>query len=403
MKNVRRAVSQVIALLSVVCLIVFGFWLFDSRRSASEPALPDVQAATQIPAPTSQPYPPPQTPTPPRPVGTPTPRHTATATSTPIPPTPTLPPRATPNSSVPPARLTTLVPLNIPPRDYIFSLSGDYLIAGTGYLLNLRTGVTQTLDSLNFPGAGGILNGRWLSRNRRDAADQFVQEYMDLTNREIYRIGPVMANPTDRIGDQLFVFQVDRNTSPPDYDIYIYDIIQQKNFPLIVRPGVQSFGKIGGRWLVYWDYAQQPSVVRVHNLDTHEDFVLGPVQTVSGAPIPVFSIGPDYVVWIDDEKNIFDNIHIYNLARRQHYLIDAAAPKGKLILPKVSGDYLVYNSTSGYVIYDLKRNEVTQILSGDATTVYADLEISGNRIVVKTRERTPDSRAVGIFTAEIVR
>jgi hypothetical protein len=351
-------------------------------------------------APTSAPYPLLNTPT----IGFPTPRPAATPTQTPL--SSSLPPpsRATPNNSVPPAKLTQPVALNMPPQPFIAELQGDYLVSSPSGITNIKTGERLNFDSLNFAGASTFVNGRWLTRNRRDASFQFIREVLDLTNNQVRVVSSTQANSADRIGDQLFPVIYNQNVYPREDDIYVYDILQQKNFPIVVRPGAQTDPKIGGRWLAYLDFAERPVPIRVHNLDTHEDFILGPIATTSGAPLPLFDISQNYVVWIDDERGVFDNIHIYDLTRRQHYLITEAAPKGKLSRPQVSGDYLAYGTSKEYMVYDLKRNDVIEILSGDAKTVVRDVQISGNRLVWQTRERTaPNEKPVNLFMAEIVR
>lgn len=410
MQKLKRAVNQVITLLVVVGLIAFGYWLFDGRRNASEPAAPEVQAATRTaqPTSTSQPYPPPQTPTPRVTVVPPT--VTATPTRTP-PPTAT-PPVATPNPNVPPASMMTPTAVRVSGPMYVWAFDSD-LVWGSmksssgsdseSVILKLATGEERKASDLNISFGGPIIAGRWLPGAERSAITPIpgVTILYDYLQNRIVPITPRNPDPNDRPGENLYVHLVARDPQAKDIDIWVYDLTTQKDYPVIVRPGAQSWAKLSGRWIAYLDFAATPAEIRLHHLDTTEDFALGPSKTISGFPVAEFAIGLRYVVWIHNDGNRFF-IHIYDLARKLHYLANGPI-NGEPREIHVSDDYLVYNNVGTRVVYDLARNSLIATLSSNQTSSMGSAFISGNRLIWYTVVPGGDLKPNGLFIAELIR
>jgi hypothetical protein len=267
-------------------------------------------------------------------------------------------------------------------------------------VIDLVTGEEVNLDAFKAGGAD-LIEGRWMpfAIVTRTVPLQGTQMFYDHVQRTTYAAQNFETPPvtSGAVGEHLWVHQIDRNTNPSDYDIFAYDLVAGKDSPIIVRPGAQTFPKLAGRWLAYLDFANQFGEIRLHNLDTAEDFALGTVlQGYAGS----YAIDQNDVVWFSGQLNRFE-LHVYDIARRTQFLLHATF-KGEPGVPSVSNGIVVYGDVGNWVVYDILRDSVIQTIPRDPNTHIATARMLGSRVVWDVTDPHLE-KYFGMYSAAIVR
>lgn len=200
-----------------------------------------------------------------------------------------------------------------------------------------------------------------------------------------------------------------------NWDIWGYDLLQQKMFPVVTKPGTQFGPKISGRWVVYQDATDKDEVgigLYAINLDTGKDIRLGSVYAASDQYVPLlYTIDAPWVVWSTGQWSKQPELHFYNLDAGSAYTITVAScsfheqpgrPQNLLL----SGSILIFSGCYQDLGYDIERKAFfslptyTSDMQGSSWVGWA---MSGDRLVW-TRISGPSGQEESrIYTAQIVR
>lgn len=199
------------------------------------------------------------------------------------------------------------------------------------------------------------------------------------------------------------------------WDIWGYDLIQNKTFPIVVRPGSQTEPLASGRWVVYMDGANKDNVgneLRAINLDTSEDIRLGEVYIPPKIYVPPrYAIDMPWVAWGTGRESATPELHLYNLDSHMAYTVtvtSCASPGqfGSLGYLALSRNTVIFRGCYQDMGYDIKQGvffslpTYTPEMQGGGWSGWA---ISGDRLVWRRSFDSSDKKESRIYTAQIQR
>lgn len=252
----------------------------------------------------------------------------------------------------------------------------------------------------------------WLAAEYEDAREVLVLYAQNLPTSQTLRI----ATAVDDIDLSGSVVVMRALTPTGDnWDIWGYDLVQQKSFPIITKPGTQFGPKISGRWVVYQDATDNDEIgVGLHgiNLDTGKDIRLGSIYAASDQYVPsLYSVDAPWVVWSTGTWSNQPELHFYNLDTGSTYTETVAScsqheQPGRLQNLALSGNTLIFSGCYQDLGYDLEKKVFfslpiyTPEMQG---SMWASWAMFGDQLVWTRVSGSSGQQESLIYTARIIR
>jgi hypothetical protein len=200
-----------------------------------------------------------------------------------------------------------------------------------------------------------------------------------------------------------------------NWNIWGYDIVQNKSFPIVTRKDDQTGPLISGRWVVYRDAADKDDIgigLYVINLDTGKDIRLGSVYASSTQYVPpLYAINAPWVAWGTGQWSTQPELHLYNLDTSTPYTITVAScsfreQAGRPQHLLISGSLLLFNGCYQDLGYDIEKKvffslpTYTPEMQGSS---WAGWSLSGDQLIWIRSSGPYGQEESHIYTARIVR
>ncbi len=220
-----------------------------------------------------------------------------------------------------------------------------------------------------------------------------------------------------RISGDIVAWEYLPNLLSADSDIWGYDLMAKRSFPIVLRPGVQSGPLVSDRWVLYLDSTDTQAVgwdeglYAVH-LDTGEVIRLGQVYGRWPHEVSQFyALDIPWAVWSTGHWSDQPELYLYNLETCQGVTVTVTPCGASTTQPRrvenlaISGNVVIF--TCGQPMgYDIERGEFFSIpvyaampADGGEWWGFGGWSISGDKIMwVLSSER--ESR---VYTAQIER
>jgi hypothetical protein len=204
------------------------------------------------------------------------------------------------------------------------------------------------------------------------------------------------------------------------WDIWGYDMTQDKTFPIVTRKDSQTSPLVSGRWVVYRDAADKDDIgigLYTINLDTGEDIRLGSVYASSSQYVPpLYAIDAPWVAWSTGQGSKTSDLHFYNLDTQTSLTVtvpscELAVPDTPLQLGRpehlvLSGSMLFFRGCWQDLGYDIDRKVFFSLPTNTSEMQggsWAGWAISGDQLVWTRISGPYGQEESHIYTAKIIR
>ncbi|MEW5802862.1 MAG: hypothetical protein AB1847_12250, partial [bacterium] len=160
------------------------------------------------------------------------------------------------------------------------------------------------------------------------------------------------------------------------YDIYAYDLEENREFPICTNPAWQGYGDLQKDRAVYADMRTGSPDIFLYDMRIGQEFAICLNPGWQGNPV----IYDNYIVWMDERSGNYD-IYGFDLTRGQEFCICAAADNQAY--PAISGTKVVWqdkrNGTDDIYAYDLATRQEIPVCIHEGKQQVPD--IYGNIVV----------------------
>ena len=325
------------------------------------------------------------------------------------------PPPATPRPLPTPISLTDFNWKSVAYREYWpTDLSGDLSVGVGGegidrgdwgiILVNVKTGEKKRITEDGHGLGEVVISGDYVAwsdrsrqieipgstaenRHRRLSVDIFV---MNLVTGEQRRITDIPARRQSlSIDGNMLVWQDNRNEIQEHrshYDIYAYDIEDDKEVVVAAAPGPQRSPRVSGDRVVWIDEGGNSARVMIYDFADDDVRV---IDTTTKPELPP-DIHEDFVVWRGYDEEGDHAVYLFDLASGQRRLI-ASPSRYSTDGPQVSDRYVTWTEEwpcdgrvnvmpddMGVYVYDMTTGEVLRI----SNYVEPDAFVDGETLLV---------------------
>jgi hypothetical protein len=305
--------------------------------------------------------------------------------------------------------MTTPVPIPVPSGFELVAVHGDTLLGYFAQSGLTTLNVINRQQSLVSPRKNDYTRAsdQWLVGFEEKTAPNSwprvyqLRAYNRLQAKEIPLQGQAPSTRSDlNLSGSIAVWSDQRNyETQKRIDIYGYDLDKGLEFPIVQRPGLRTFPRISGAWVIYLDVpARYEAHLRAVNLKTQEDFEIGTVLHPNDASTGHFhAIGGDKVAWTHCVTGLDCSVHLYDLNTRT----DRTLMNGGWWINQVTDEFLLYGGGNPY-IYDLKHNVKIGIVNGSPGQGVDRVLMTDRRIIWSLRD--VNSKAISaVYMADLLR